>query len=99
MEYEQGKSKHIEVVDLLGKSKVEFCYHALEQMKIRGISERQVLAAIRYPDETGLPTQPHRERVRKFKNPKRAIDVVYEVWPDRIVVVTTFPKKFSGTQK
>ena len=96
MEIGQEQPSRIVEVDpaLLGKSKVEFPYHCLEQMKTRQITEREVLAAVRYPDETGLPTQENRERVRKFKKPTKAIDVVYEVWPDRVVVVTAFPKKF-----
>ncbi|MBI1903890.1 MAG: DUF4258 domain-containing protein [Planctomycetia bacterium] len=90
----EGEAKLVQVPELLGKTIVEFCFHALEQMQIRGISERDVLATIRHPDEIGLPTQPNRERVRKFKKPTKAIDVVYEERDDRIVVVTAFPKKF-----
>jgi Domain of unknown function (DUF4258) len=86
-------SKVVLVDDLLGKSQVEFIYHALDQMRIRRISEAQVLAVIRHPTETGLPTQERRERVRKLKTPTRAIDVVYELLEDRIRVITVFPKR------
>ena len=84
----------VEVDDLLGKSKVEFIFHAVDQMRIRKISVLEVLAVIRTPAVTGLPTQPGRERVRKFKKPTKAIDVVYEVLEDRIRVITVFPKRF-----
>ena len=80
---------------ILGRNKLEFCFHALEQMKIRGISEMDVLAVIRFPDTVGLPTQPHREHVRRFKKrPTKALDVVYELRHDRILVVTAYPKTF-----
>ena len=80
---------------ILGRDRLEFCFHALEQMKIRRISEQDVLAVIRLPDTVGLPTQPRRERVRRFKKrPTKAIEVVYELRQDRIIVVTAFPKTF-----
>ena len=90
-----GESRVIVVEELLGKVLVEFPFHAQEQMKMRGITEREVLATIRSPSETGLLTQERRERVRKYKKPfppTKAIDVVYEVHPDRILVVTAFKK-------
>lgn len=80
---------------ILGRDLVEISGHAVKQMRIRGITQREVLATVRRPDETGLPTQENRERVRKFKKPTKAIDVVYEMNEDRMVIVTTFPKKFS----
>lgn len=95
MKYEEQPSKLIEVDELLGKTQVEFIFHAIEQMRIRGISEKEVLAVIRDPTEIGLATQAGRERVRKFKKPTKAIDVVYEVLDDRIRVITTFPKRFQ----
>jgi hypothetical protein len=89
------QNKLIAVDELLGKTQVEFIFHALEQMRTRKITEAEVLAAIRSPAETGLPTQMGRERVRKFKKPTKAIDVVYEVLEDRIRVITAFPKRFK----
>lgn len=90
-----GDGKVIEVKELLGKTKVEFCKHAIEQMGIRNITEKEVVATIRNPDKIGLPTQSGRFRVRKFKRPRFATDVVYIIEPDRVVVVTAFPKKFA----
>jgi hypothetical protein len=92
---DEEPSKIIAVDDLLGKTQVEYTFHVLEQMRIRGISEAKVLAVIRNPTETGLATQSGRERVRKFKKPTKAIDVVYETLEDRIRVGTAFPKRFQ----
>ncbi len=95
MELEERPSRIIILEEeLLGKTKVEIIAHALDQMKIRGVSEAEVLAVIRHPAETGLTAPAGRERVRKFKKPTKAIDVVYEVLEDRIRVITTFPKRF-----
>lgn len=94
MRDEGAESKLVQVDDLLGKTQVEFIYHSLEQLKIRGVSEKDVVSVIRSPTETGLPTQPGRERVRKFKKPTKAIDVVYEILDDRIRVITAFIKRF-----
>jgi Domain of unknown function (DUF4258) len=74
--------------DLRGYSKVEFSDHALSQMKIRVLTREEVLETIRNPELKGLPTQPHRLRYRRYRGTKRAIDVVFEEWDDRIVVVT-----------
>ena len=93
--FEEEPSKIVDVDELLGKTQVEFIFHALDQMRIRKISEAEVLAVIRSPAVIGLPTQRGRERVRKFKKPTKAIDVVYEVLEDRIRVITVFPKGFQ----
>jgi hypothetical protein len=91
---EEEPSKIVVVDELLGKTQVEFIFHAIDQMRIRKISEAEVLAVIRNPTETGLPTQAGRERARKFKKPTTAIDVVYEMLEDRIRVITVFSKRF-----
>ena|SRR5579864_4704535 len=77
-------------VPILGFSMVEFTGHALDQMKIRGITEDEVIDTIRNPTETGLPTQPNRHRVRRNKNARIAIDVVYEKEEDdRTLLIVT----------
>src|SRR5438046_676319 len=69
-------------------ARVGFMAHAVDRMESRGISEADVLQTLREPDETGLPTQPGRKRVRWQKTPRVAIDVVYEELADEIAVVT-----------
>ena len=55
-------------------------------MQQRGVSEDDVLVVLRNPDQTGLPTQPNRERYRK-RIGSRSVDVVFEHDPTQIVVV------------
>lgn len=59
-------------------------------MKIRGVTEREVYAVLRSPTRKGLPTQPDRKRYRKNKSNYKAIDVVFEEWPEekQLVIVT-----------
>ena len=73
---------------MLGKDQVEISSHTLDRMKQRRITENQVLEALRNPSETGLNTSAGRHRVRRRLHHGRAIDVVYEIEPDRILVVT-----------
>jgi hypothetical protein len=80
-----GKLIHVK---LKGKLLLEICSHALERMKERGISVDEVIRAIRKPTRTGLPTPPPRRRVRKQRSRSEAVDVVYEMETDRIIVVT-----------
>jgi hypothetical protein len=77
----------------LGRDIIELSGHARLQMGIRDISEDDVLKTIREPTATGLPTQPGRERVRRDKTARVAIDVVYELLPDRVFVVTAIKKE------
>lgn len=88
-------SKVIEV-SLLGLKKVEFLAHALDQMRIRRVEEHEALEVIRSPDDVGLKTRPGRERVRKWKNERTAIDVVFETRKDRILVITVIKIKKKG---
>jgi len=81
--------------EVLGRPRVEFCAHALQQMKARGITKREVVAAIKFPDVVGLNAPRGRDRVRKFKKPNKAIDVVFQLRADTILVITAFPKEFS----
>ena len=61
---------------IAGHTQVVFCRHALDRMAQRGVTEKEVLAAIRKPTKTGLPSQPGRQRVRKNRNSTEAVDVV-----------------------
>ncbi len=74
--------------NVLGKSAVEFCRHALDQMEIRGISADDVIRALRSPTETGLPCDMFRSRIRRQVSRLKALDVVYEERDDRILVIT-----------
>jgi hypothetical protein len=75
-------------LSILGFSVLEFTGHALEQMQIRGITEEEVIEVLKNPTEKGLPTQPDRHRVRRNKNARIAIDVVYEEEGQTLLVVT-----------
>ena len=71
-----------------GREILEFSYHALYQMRDRGLTEEQVIQVIREPEETGLPTPGNRYRFRRYKTPRKAVDVVFEESHDRVIVVT-----------
>ncbi len=81
--------------EVLGRPRVEFCARALQQTKARGITKREVVAAIKFPDVVGLNAPRGRDRVRKIKKPNKAIDVVFQLRVDTILVITAFPKEFS----
>lgn len=74
---------------LLGYEKVEFTQHALSRMRQRKITRDDVFRTIEKPDQTGLPTAPKRQRVRWNKSINYSIDVVFELLPDRVQIVTT----------
>ncbi len=88
LEFGEGKPGLIVECELRGFSKVEFSDHSLSQMKIRGLTRDEVLEIIRNPEVTDLPTQPDRFRFRRFRGNNRAVDVVFEEWADRLVIVT-----------
>ncbi len=75
-------------VNVLGVELVEIIHHAIIRMKERGVSDRDVLEALRNPDQTGLPTQPGRSRVRWNRTHRVAIEVVFEKMKDRVRVIT-----------
>ena len=86
--------------EILGKSRVEFTHHAADRMRSRGLTAEQVIDAISSPDEQALPVDqqqwpdaPPRFRVRRLFGGDFGLDVVYEVWPEAIVVVSTYPRK------
>jgi hypothetical protein len=76
-----------------GFERVWFIRHSLIQMKLRSITEDDVLRAIARPSKTGLPTQPNRKRVRWVKARSMSVDVVYEEWESILVVVTAIKIK------
>jgi len=80
---------------LLGKSKVLFTAHARLQMEIRGISARQVLQVIGSPHEYH-DADMGRVRARRIRSGgSSAIDVVYELDLEQIVVVTAIAKHWK----
>ena len=74
---------------ILGFRNVWFTRHALDRMQQRRISEAEVLQVLRSPTKKGLPTAPGRERWRRNRSRKLAIDVVFERWKGKLCVVTT----------
>ena len=79
---------HSVPANLLGKNEVAFDEHALKRMTERGVTEGQVLATLEKPDLTGLRADPGRSRVRRHYGTHTAVDVVYEMEPARIVVIS-----------
>ena len=77
---------------------IELVGHAQERMKLRGISDYDIVMTLRNPTVKGLPTQPGRLRVRWNKTMRVAIEVVYQEHPDRIVVITALKhiRRISG---
>jgi hypothetical protein len=80
---------------VLGVHLVEFTRHALERMGTRGVTEEDVLNAIRRPTETGLDTEPGNERIRWQKDRRTLIDVVYAKKQDRIGIITAWKTRRS----
>jgi len=75
-----------------GCSSVAFDEHAVRRMHQRMVSEDEVLEVLRNPDQTGLPTLPHRFRFRKHCGPQSWIDVIFEEDPTQIVVFSVWRK-------
>jgi len=73
---------------ILGYSTVWFTRHALTRMKQRGVTQAEVFQVLKSPNRKGLRTQPGRERWRKTRSAKYAVDVVFERWPEQLCVVT-----------
>jgi len=89
----------IDCEPLRGFTKVEFTTHAIEQMKIRNLTRDEVLKTIRDPQETGLRTQANRQRFRRYRSKKRALDVIFEEHEDRIIVVTAMIVSLRGKDR
>jgi hypothetical protein len=77
--------------NVLGCTSVAFDTHAIRSMATRAITEDEVVEVLRNPDQTGLPTQPNRQRFRKQIG-ARTIDVVFEQDVTQVVVITTFSR-------
>jgi hypothetical protein len=73
---------------ILGKSIVWFTRHAIDRMKQRGVSEAEVIRVLAAPTQKGLPTQPNRRRWRRSRSARNHVDIVFEIWPDKICIVT-----------
>jgi hypothetical protein len=78
---------------VLGVQVVEFTYHALARMNNRGITEEDVLSAVRSPTQTGLGAEPGKEHVRWQKDLRTFIDVVYAKMADRVGIITAWKTK------
>jgi hypothetical protein len=80
---------------LLGKSKVLWTSHALRQMNIRDITKLQAINVIRNPHEF-LDADMGRVRARRIRaGGLTAIDVVYELDLDQVVVITAIVKQLQ----
>jgi hypothetical protein len=86
--------------ELLGRKRIEFTIHAAERMKERRVTAEQVVEALASTDVEGLPVDqeggpgsPERFRIRKLLGNDSALDVVYELWPEAVVVVSTYQRK------
>jgi hypothetical protein len=64
---------------LFGCKKVEFTGHVLDRMEQRGITQKQVLDALREPDVRPQHKNPSREQFRTFVSKTRSLDVVMEM--------------------
>lgn len=84
----------------LGRKTVHFVGHALTQMEVRGIKEHEVFDTLDHPDRTNLPTRKGRKRYRKHRNQKTSIDVVFELNPDMVRIITAIkidrPREYGG---
>lgn len=87
---------------LLGKDLVEFTPHALDQMDIRSVTEKQVFLVIEEPQVTDLTVNPpnrRRKRVRREISKYSALDVVYEVKSDRVAIITAMKIRHNKQTK
>ena len=78
---------HVIHESVLGCTSIAFDEHALTRMNERGVSEDDVVRVLSSRDRTGLPTHPNRFRYRKIVI-DRQIDVVFELDPTQVVVIT-----------
>ena len=85
--------------EALGYKQIILTGHAQDQMKIRGITEQDVIHVLRFPTRTtGLPTQPKRHRYRWNKTVRTAIDVVWQDIGGHLCIITTIKvaRRISG---
>lgn len=79
-------------VAVRGKQEVLFLPHALHRMRIRSVTQDDVVAALLQPDEEDLPADPPHGRLRRYWSSDRALDVVYDMTDVQVVVVSVFWK-------
>ncbi|MFM9962055.1 MAG: DUF4258 domain-containing protein [Planctomycetaceae bacterium] len=86
--------------DQIGRHKrVVLSSHARERMYERGISEQDVLKALKNPTQTGLLTVENRTRVRKNRKSNTPIDVVFTSDGEAITVITAMTVATKGIGK
>jgi hypothetical protein len=68
---------------VLGFDKVWFTRHALDRMRQRGVSQREVFAVLERPTRKGLKTQPGRKRWKRNDT-----EVVFQPWADKLCIIT-----------
>ena len=83
-----------------GRERMDFTHHADERMRERHVTAQQVIDTVVSPDEEGLPVDqfggaddPPRYRVRKIMGVGLALDVVFEDWPDSVVIISVYPRR------
>src|SRR5437868_5866192 len=76
---------------ILGHSEVEFTRHALDRTKQRGVSQADVLRALRVNRQVVGKQQPGKIRVSWQKAPGLAIHVVYEKSSKHLGIITVIP--------
>lgn len=84
-----GDPKIIEVKDaILGRNRIIFIGHAQERLTDWGLDYEDALKVLRDPDDTNGKTADGRKRYRRNKTDRVAVDVVFEEFPEDIVVIT-----------
>lgn len=80
----------------LGKDKVHFTGHSIEQMGIRGIKQYEVFDVLDAPEETGLKVgRKGRKHWRRWRNQTTAIDVIFEIEAKSVRIITAIKKKLK----
>ncbi len=91
-----GRGKLLRLsVPVLGLDLVEFTSHALDRMRRRDVSAADVLMALQKGRGVPGPQLPGRKRVRWQQTIRKSLDVVYQVKPDRLGIITVIP--FMGS--
>lgn len=75
---------------IMGCRVLEFCVHSLERMNQRGISQTDVIQALRTPTKRNLRADPPKQRIAWRKSDKTEIHVVFLRQPPKLVVVTAY---------
>ena len=72
---------------------IEFIQHALDRMTERGVTENEVIACLRSPDQRGLVADEPNKRVSRVDGnaPRRSLHEVYIPFgPEHFRVVTVY---------